>query len=201
MKTDHILALIKFEEVNRFEWIYLGSPRISQVFRLYVKEKKLDNVISFRTYTACRTADVIMIEPSSSPNDRQGDRCENNNTNMFEYFSALNHCNHSNGRGVKQHDCSHDCVQFEDSVNLTKCALFRRPILCGWKRLDRNYQAPCGLDLFSYQEIDEYLTETSSKLRIDSFDLSRDIDPTKSYNSNVVKINVSFSFSLKSLML
>lgn len=126
MEIDHILALIKFEKVNRFEWIYLGSPRIPQIFRLYVKEKKFDGIIDFQTYTACRTADVILIEPSSS--DQQADDA----TNMRAHLSAVrqsNHSNHSNGRAAKQHACSHECVQFEDSVDVTKFALIRRPIL------------------------------------------------------------------------
>lgn len=214
-KIDHILALIKFEEVNRYEWIYLGSPRISQLFRLYVREKKLDSIMDFRTYTACRTADVIMIEPSSS--DQQRDDA----TNMHEHLSAMNRSNqvnYSNGRAAEQHDCSHECVRFEDGVNLTKFVSFRRPILCGefffrshiwnfftftiiipgWERFGRSYRTPCKLNLDSYEDICDYLEETQSKLRIDCFDFSRDVDPSKSYGSNVVKNNVSYSLVLKS---
>lgn len=189
VQIDHILALIHFEEINRYEWIYVGSPRVSQIFRLYVKEKKLDNIINFQTYTACRTADVIMVDPFEQPDDR----CEDNAT--FEPISTVNQCN---GHAVKELDCSHDCVRSEDSVKLKQIGLFRRPILCGWKRHSRSYQTPCGLNLHSYQEIGEYLMATKSKLRIDCFDFSRNIDPSKD-GSQAIKSIVSFFFLLTSL--
>lgn len=187
VQFDRILALIHFEEINRFEWIYLGSPRISQIFRMYIKEKKLDNIIAFRTYTPCRTADVIMVDPCEQLNDR----CEDDAMHPSESIPRVNH---SNDRAIKEHDCSHDCVRSEDSVKLKKIGLFRRPILCGWERHSRFYQTPCGRHLHSYQEIDEYLVETESKLRIDCFDLSRNIDPSKNYGQTIKSI-VSFFFS------
>lgn len=186
VQVDRILALIHFDEINRFEWIYLGSPRISQIFRMYIKEKKLDSIIDFQTYTACRTAEVIIIHPYEPPDDR----CDDDATRIIEPISAMNQYN---GLAVKEHICSHDCVRLEDTVKLKKIGLFRRPILCGWVRHSRFYQTPCGLNLHSYQEIDDYLMETESKLQINCFDFSRSIDPSENC-SQVIKGTVSFPF-------
>lgn len=187
VKIDRILALIHFDEINRFEWIYLGSPRISQIYRLYIKEKKLDSIVDYQTYTACRTADVIMVEPFEEP------LCNDDATLMLQ---SISNPNQYNGRAIEQHECSHDCVRSEDCVKLEKSGLFQRPILCGWKRRNRFYQTPCGLHLYSYKEIDEYLMETESKLRIDCFDLNKNIDPSKNWrrSARAIKGIVSSSF-------
>lgn len=186
LKIDRILALLHFEKGNRFEWIYLGSPRISQIYRLYIKDKKLDNIIDFETYSTCRTSDVIMVDSCE-----QVDGCEDNTSNGLEPNSNMHQCN---GRAArKKHNCSHECVRFEDGLKLENFGLFRRPILCGWERHSRFYRTPCGLCLYSDAEINDYLTETKSKLRIDSFDFSKNIDPTKNCGQ-AIKISVSFLF-------
>lgn len=187
VKIDRILAQIHFEEDDRFEWIYLGSPRIPQIWRRYVVEKKLDNIIEFQTFTACRTADVIMVDSV----EQQDDRYEDDATNMSESFFTMNK---SNGRAAKEHSCGHDCVRYEDYVDLTKIALFRRPILCGWERTARYYRSPCGLNFYSLQDIDKYLVETGSKIRIDSFDLTKNVDPSNNcgpWAANMAKDIVS----------
>lgn len=42
---DKILAEIHFEEENRFEWIYLGSPRIFAVCRALIIQKVYKNIL------------------------------------------------------------------------------------------------------------------------------------------------------------
>lgn len=98
----------------------------------------------------------------------------------------------SNDRVAREHNCSNRCVRSEMNVNLERTALFRRPILCGWKRTGRYYRTPCGVDLYSYQDISKYLTETQSKLRIDSFNLGKTIDPSTNCSPVTVKTYVSF---------
>lgn len=144
----------------------------------------MDNFIDFETYSACRTADVIMVDPC----DQQNDPHEDNSTTMIRPYSAMFPID---GREAKEHTCGHYCVRSEFNVNLTKISLFRRPIVCGWKRNGRYYRTPCGLDLYSYRDIAEYLAKTQSKLRIDSFDFSKTIDPSANSSPSIVKIAVS----------
>lgn len=49
---DKILAKIHFEEENRFEWIYLGSPRIFAICRaLIIQKVNMEICIFFNTNT------------------------------------------------------------------------------------------------------------------------------------------------------
>lgn len=185
VKVDRILIQIHFEQANRFEWIYVGSPRIKQLYRQLIKGKKLDGIIEFKTYTACRTADVVMVDPFEIV---QVD-------NDAEVAEAISTINQNDNRTVKEHNCGHECVRSEDMVNLESFGLFRRPILAGWKRSTRLYQAPCGLRLCSYADIMDYLMKTKSKLHINCFDFSKSIDPSRTYDQTI-KINVSEFFSV-----
>lgn len=184
IKVDRILALIHFEKANRFEWMYVGSPRISQLYRSYVISKKLDRVIEFKTYSACRTDDVILVD-TRNQHDDQSDRSEDSAAPLPDSTSNVND---GNGR---RHKCSPACVLSEIGLKWEHIDSFRRPILCGWKRNGQYYRTPCGLNLYSLSDIHKYLAKTGSKLRIDCFDFTKNIDPTKK-NTQIAKIPVSF---------
>lgn len=188
VKVDRILALLHFEGLKRFEWIYVGSPRIGQIFRNCITKKKLDNIIQFKTYSACRTEDVILVESFEKQNDRN-DEDASAVTAMLDSKSIMNQ-RHDHAT-EREHSCSHECVRSEDNVELERVSLFRRPILCGWEHNSLYYRTPCDLHLYSYSEIEEYLVETKSKLRIDCFELSQNFDPSK-YERHTNEIAVSF---------
>lgn len=170
LQVDSMLAQIHFEKENRFEWIYLGSPRISQIYRELVKTKRLDNIIQFKTYNTSLSAndDVVMFDFVHKPDDEP-------NKNYIEPPSVpvigLT-------RSTK-HDCCHSCVRSEDKFSkIEQYPALLRPILLGWKRsLDKRYYvAPCGKSLHSLNDVDKFLFLTDSKLRIDCFDFSKNCD-------------------------
>lgn len=167
LQIEGKLAKIHFEQANRFEWIYCGSPRIYDVFRKLMTLKRLDNLIHFKTYNACVTDlsdDVVLLDLPES---------EYMGTSSTKIVSTP-----SLGSRPAPHECSHQCVKQEDEndVNLDQYTAFQRPILTGWYRFGSNqqyYRTPCGRYLYSIKQIDDYLLKTNSKLRIDCFDLNK----------------------------
>lgn len=186
VELDRILIKVHFEEANRFEWIYSGSPRIPKIYRLHLLEKRLDGIIDIQTYPLCRTDDLIFL-----------DTCDQIDGTVAQASATTSTMNQCNNHTVTRHKCSPECVRSEDGVDLEKIALFRRPIVCGWKRTNvrygRMYQAPCGFEMKSIPEVMDYLTRTESKLRIDSFDFLKN-DPSVEWKSQIASISVRFHF-------
>ncbi|XP_055311987.1 histone-lysine N-methyltransferase SETDB1-B-like [Sitodiplosis mosellana] len=179
LQVDEMLAQIHFEEENRFEWIYLGSPRIFAVCRELIKQKRLDGFISYKTYKACLSAndDVVMFDFVETEDKSNEKPTENEivpiTSPKFDVIRTVNH------------DCDYRCVSLADKIklkeyggiNLDQYGAFLRPLLTGWTRHGSDkkfYRAPCGSCFHSLSEIDKVLFQTDSKLRIDCFDLSKD---------------------------
>lgn len=187
LQIDFSVAQFHFEEANRFEWIYLGSPRIMAVYRELIKQKRLDKIIRFKTYKACRSAndDVVMMNfveiPSNEP-------IRNETVPLVIPKLSINLS--------AKHDCCHLCVSLEDKIgrNLEQYMAFQRPLLTGWKRFGHDkkyYVAPCGFRLDTLNEIDKFLFMTDSKLRIDCFDLSKDCDIPMRIHKTISTVEVS----------
>lgn len=168
VKVDALLGFVHFEEANQFEWIYLGSPRISQLFRALIKAKSVDKIIDYKTYNTCLSIDNDneVIETIDLIDDDSTD----DESLLFQAITS---------RTVSlKHKCSHKCVELKNGKQrqLQKFSALQRPLLTGWKRLGRihrYYTAPCGKNLKTMYNIDQFLLKTNSKLRIDSFDLSK----------------------------
>lgn len=177
LKIDGSLGLFHFEAANRFEWIYLGSLRISNIYRQHIKKKSLDNEIEFKTYQTCLSAcdDIAVIDLLEPDDDVQEQQLP------LDVLSDLN-VNRKQQRTVK-HDCGPECVRLngkpnEMNTNIERHAALQRPLMIGWSRSvkkTRYYRTPCGIKLYSYSEIDKYLMKTNSKLRMDCFDLSKSV--------------------------
>lgn len=167
LEVDRILAKVQFLNKNRVEWIYLGSPRISQIYRELIKRKRLDEYIVCKTYKPCRSADVVVID------------------SMDEKDVAVPSTSYQNGRAADGHICTNECVhEKEKFVNLDVNKKYLWPLWTGWSiemdptlipREPSFYRSPCGIPLNTLIAIEAYLEKTNSKLAIDCFDLGKNI--------------------------
>ncbi|XP_031638664.1 histone-lysine N-methyltransferase met-2-like [Contarinia nasturtii] len=170
LKVEHSLAHIYFEKQNRYEWIYLGSPRITRVYRELIKQKKLDDLIDFKTFKTCLSAadDIVLIDPVDEP--------EETNVEIDEIGPATAS---RATKAPKTHKCSHECVQFEDKIKLGDYSILQRPFATGWHRNVNKkviYRAPCGLSLQNIKSVHKYLTNTDSKLNVNSFEFNKNCE-------------------------
>lgn len=174
-QVDESLGLIQFEKTERFEWIYLGSPRIKNIYRKHILAKSFDDKIQFKTYHTCLSANddiavIDLLEPDVVVMEQEQ-----------EQELAMNIVTDSNANGMQliKHDCGPECVRLNEcDVNIERYTAHQRPMMVGWSRSGERtlfYQAPCRVKLRSYNEIDKYLAKTNSKLRIDCFELSKNI--------------------------
>lgn len=188
MEIDLPLAQFRFMQdlqSDRYEWLYLGSPRIEQVWRKLIEKKLLDNVLNFE----------FIEEDSSNSNDEcvMIERC----TLEMRPTRRFNEALISNGvESAKNHECNHHCVWLEDIKPIETFSLFHRPLAVGFKRhIDKKqpfYTSPCGRRLTTYQIIRTYLLKINSKLRIDSFSLEKNFDPSENRQLTYQTVEVIF---------
>lgn len=84
----------------------------------------------------------------------------------------------------RSHNCSNACVKKETTIQLNKLSLFHRPLAIGFQHLTAGnktvaYKSPCGRMLVTYNAIQKYLIKTNSMLRIDSFTLEPNFNPSE----------------------
>lgn len=98
----------------------------------------------------------------------------------------------------RRHICGIGCVsEFESNDNIFEFDPLKRPLLAGWKRNITGfcyYIAPCGRTFSTIETTHKYLLTTKSKLTIDCFTFSLNIDCmaeviTVSANNNIDKLN------------
>lgn len=94
----------------------------------------------------------------------------------------------------RQHICGWRCVhKFEQNPKIFKYDPLKRPILAGWTRKITGfckYTAPCGRPFHTLEATYKYLRSTQSKLTIDCFSFSSNIECMKevrSYNNTDTK--------------
>lgn len=188
------MAQFCFIRANRYEYIYLGSPRIHHVWRHLVEKKHVDGFVDFDFIKEVQDRDdCILIEPIPEPGrilrKKRPERAPLRPTK---------------DRG-KDHQCSSECLQ-EDGVQIEKYSLFHRPLAVGFKRIQGEsggqpwtwkkpfYLSPCNRKLTNINAIQNYLSTTGSSLRIDSFSLDQNFEPSENVQlpySNVVIVAVS----------
>ena len=179
VEIDEDLPLGQFRfmidyQPDRFEWLYLGSPRIERVWRKMIEGKLLDKLFNFAqiaTDSRNDDDDLILI-----------DRCSID----VRALRRNNKAPESDGRKVPDdHECSHACVPLEDKYKeqIKECSLFHRPLVVGFKRDDTSeppvYTSPCNRKLRTYADIRKYLTKVNSKLRLDSFSFENGFNPSE----------------------
>lgn len=174
------LALLLFTQSRILEWLYVGSPRFKEVSTEILKDKKYQDV------------NATMIEVSSDSEEEYDDyvspvkRPMITEKNLIQkevcLFSHLLIDNYKEPRDLgPRHTCSNNCVrQYEENEKIFDFDPLKRPLLAGWKRkmADKNYiyDAPCGRTCYTIENIHRYLMTTDSKLSIDCFCLSANID-------------------------
>lgn len=194
LQVDSMLAQIHFENVNRYEWIYLGSPRIISIYRELIKHKRLDNMIEYKTYKTRLSAndDVVMFDFVETLDKSAKDPNRNENTPLSKLKMDI--------VMPPKHDCSHLCVKLEDGpeidIKLKQLSAFQKPLLTDWKvkRFENEkkyYVAPCGVSLNTLDAVDKFLFLTDSKLRIDCFDYSQKCEIPRLPRKAVSNVEVS----------
>lgn len=167
-KVDAYVAQIHFINAKRFEWIYLGSPRISEMYRKLVKKSKLDNLIRFKRYMPFQSArdDILLIDTTRSDPVATPQLAS-------DVRPPKNAAENSSAQQV--------------ALKIQSTDAFQRPMLMGWSRKGKDnifYKTPDGSRcLHTLKEIDEYLARSNSELRIDCFDLSKIDVPDPSVNA------------------
>lgn len=195
-----MLSQFCFIDDNRYEYIYLGSPRIAQIWRRLVKEKLVDTVIDFKFQIKEDLKDIddcIIINPLPTPRRKFRPTKVRENRHPFASIRTPIDC--------PDHQCHAGCLQ-EDRVLIEKYSLFHRPLAVGFKRIQGKadgqiwqwkkpyYLSPCNIKLTSINTIRNYLITTGSKLRIDSFSLDHNFEASENVQlpySYVVSVAVS----------
>lgn len=156
----------------------------------------MDNYIQYKTYNACLSAndDVVIID-TIDLDDVTASNPKNDVSQLSSNFNVSTLTKH------QWHECCHQCVKFEDKINikLDFYTIFQRPLLVGWTRHlnDKkiSYQSPCGVIFHKIHDVEIYLMKTDSKLRVDCFEFSKnviiDVKEEIDDNSNT---KVSFQF-------
>lgn len=175
------LALLLFIKRNILEWLYVGSPRFQKVWTEILKDKKYKDV------------NATMIEVSSDSEEENDDYdspvkrpLSSTSKNLIQrevcLFPRTLIDNYREPRDLgARHTCSNSCVrQYEENEKIFDFDPLKRPLLAGWKRkmADRIYiyDAPCGRTYYTIDNIHKYLVATDSKLSIDCFCLSANIE-------------------------
>lgn len=175
------LALLFFSQRKILEWLYVGSPRFQKVWTEILKDKKYQD------------ANATMIEVSSDSEEENDDYVSpvklplsSTAKNLIQkevcLFPRTLIDNYKEPRDLgARHTCSNNCVrQYEENEKIFDFDPLKRPLLAGWKRkmADRIYiyDAPCGRTCYTIENIHRYLVATDSKLSIDCFCLSANIE-------------------------
>lgn len=129
-EINGFLAKIHFTEENRFEWIFLGSPRIYKVHRHYISSRAFDKLIKFKTYKPCLSPydDIVKIDSIEAIDEIQPEYTDASPTASM------------NVNKLKNHACSLHCINKEDekNKNLEGYNALQCPLMTGWNRLLKN---------------------------------------------------------------
>lgn len=177
IKVDRSLVRILFQKLFRYEWIYVGSPRIKKIQR----KKTLDSFDSDAVISHDEHDDVIGPFPSFEDLEVPVQEIENT--------ISIKSTDHQLSFEVNpNHLCSNKCVSNAESIDANEFGAFSRPLQCGWKRLKKShvtYVSPCGKEFKVIKRIDEYLIRTKSSLLIDYFTFNLKMDCTKQYARDI----------------
>lgn len=176
------LVLLQYEKSRYAEWLYVGSPRLETVWMTINKNKKLERY---------HDANATLIEVSSDSEEEE------------DYKSPQKHPLPANARDPLQkritlqpsslidnykptkrlergHLCGRHCVrEFERNLQIFEYDPLKRPVLAGWTRNVSGlcqYVTPCGRSFTTIEAVHKYLFNTKSKLTVDCFSFSPNID-------------------------
>lgn len=178
------LVLLHFLKSNHAEWLYTGSPRFELIWKSIIKEDRL------RRY---HQVNVTLIEVSSDSEDEEDDYkspqkqplpkdakdpCQK--TIMLRPSSLIDNYKPTVNKLVRQHICGRECVrEFEENRQIFGFDPLKRPLLAGWQRQITGtcfYTAPCGRSFRTIEAVYKHLLTTKSKLSIDCFTFSTNVE-------------------------
>lgn len=183
-ETRRGLVLLHFWKSNQIEWLYTGSPRIERIWKLIHKDKQMQQY---------HQANETLIEVSSDSED--DDECElqspqkkplpigakdpKQKTIKLNPKDLIDDYKET-GKLDRKHICGRLCVrEFERNPKIFDFDPLKRPILAGWTRKITGicyYIAPCGRSFNTLEATYKYLRTTRSRLTIDCFSFSSNIE-------------------------
>lgn len=176
------LALLQYQKTAYAEWLYTGSPRFKIVWTSINKNKKLEQY---------HDANATMIEVSSDSEDEEDYDSPKKQPLPLNARDPLQKLvmlkpnllidNYKATRKLdRRHTCGSACVrEFEGNEQIFTFDPLKRPLLAGWTRNSTGlvyYAAPCGRSITTIDATYKYLRTTKSKLTIDCFTFSMNID-------------------------
>lgn len=181
------LMLLHFLKSNQAEWLYIGSPRIEKIWKYIHKDKQMQQY---------HQTNETLIEVSSDSEDEQCDSQQSPEKKPLPIDAkdpkqkTIILSPHQLIDGYKEtrkldrkHICGKSCVRdFEKNRQIYDYDPLKRPILAGWTRKITGicfYIAPCGRSFNTLEAIHKYLHTTRSKLTIDCFSFSSNIECMK----------------------
>lgn len=184
MKIDGSLILIHFKSDKRFEWIYWSSPRIFDIYRQIIVTKNgglFDSLTDLKTYKACLDPNNhIPIVEKIDPREELKHKSERKDScdDLPHIFTSMNNIQPA------EHECGPECLFLNDqkgesNTDIERYGALLRPLITGWARfgkLRKFYRSPCGVTFRSYRELEDYLMRTNSKLRMNCFDFSKNVN-------------------------
>lgn len=177
------LVQLHFKKSNQIEWLYVGSPRFERIWQTIEKNKKLERF---------HQANISFVEVSSNSEDEDD-----------EYHSPQKKPLPITAIDPKQkkvrldprqliddlletkklersHACGPKCVRkYEQNPKIFDFDPLKRPLLAGWQRKKTGlivYITPCGRSYTSIDSTYKYLKGTRSKLTIDCFSFSTNVN-------------------------
>lgn len=171
------LIKMKFQTVDRTEWLLNCSPRFTLVWRMFNQMKIKNNF----------DLSIEQVEISSSESEHEDQDLNRSealqNTKVPRRKWIKPKFGEQRVLKYKPHTCSKQCVMEEmepirkiDGVEPTMLA---RPLLLGWNRIKKSsikYYAPCNKPLKNIDAVYAFLVTTDSMLSIDCFTFDFNID-------------------------
>lgn len=176
------LVQLHFEESNIGEWLYTGSPRFLFIWKRIVRNNKL------KRYHHANTTLIEVSSDSEEDDDFQSPTkkplpsdAKDPRKKIVRQRPELLIDNYKPTRKLdRQHVCGHECVRDnEQNRRIFNFDPLKRPLLAGWTRKVTGicyYIAPCGRSFNTIENVYKYLKTTKSKLSIDCFIFSTNID-------------------------
>lgn len=183
VKRQEKLVLLHFGKLNLMEWLYIGSPRFEIVWKEIYNNKKLKKF---------HDVNATMIEVSSDSEEEEDEYvspvkqplpldAEDPSQRMISLRPKRLIDDYKEMQDLgRQHICNPKCVlEFERNDKIFDFDPLKRPLLAGWKRKISGscvYVTPCGRSFATIDTTHRYLLNTNSKLSIDCFTFSVNID-------------------------
>lgn len=174
------LVKFYFEAENYGEWLYIGSPRISRIWKhIYKAESRV-------LYDPNETCVVV-----SSDSEDEGHEWQPPKQKPLDVPRKITRKltnlkpkppNIRSPKKLIRHRCSNNCVYYEQLLyeRIFGYDPLTRPLASGWRRRIQNngviYMAPCGRLFQSIDTTHKYLIKTESELSIDCFTFDRKVD-------------------------